>query len=62
MTKFTYDNTKNTSTMYMWFKPNCKYHLRVSYQETIDLRSRLKAADELVDKLRNLMSVYKKNL
>ena len=41
---------------YTSFELNCRYHPRVSYKEYIDPYSRSKAADELTEKLKNLMA------
>ena len=42
MTKFAYNNIKNTSIGYTLFELNCKYHLYVFYKEDFDphLKSR----------------------
>ena len=47
---------------YPSFKLNFGYYLHVSYKKNVDLRSKLKAADELSKKLRNLIAPYRKNL
>ena len=47
---------------YTSFELNCEYHLLVSYKKNINPRSRSKAADELTEKLKNLMAACKKNL
>ena len=44
------------------FELNCGYRPRVSYEEDIDPRSRSKAADELADELKNLMTACRENL
>ena len=62
MAKFAYNNAKHASTGYTSFKLNCGYHLRVSYKENVDSRSRSKAAYELTKELRNLMAAYRENL
>ena len=62
MAEFTYNNTKNASTKYTPFKRNYEYHLCVSYKQDVDLRFRLKVADELTKELRNLMTTHRKNL
>ena len=62
MAEFAYNNAKHASTGYTSFELNCGYHLRVSYEEDIDPRSRSKAADELTKELRNLMAACRENL
>lgn len=60
MTEFAYKNTKNASTGFTFFELNYSYYLCVSYQEDINLRSRLKIAKKLLLKLYELMTVYQK--
>ena len=62
MAEFVYNNTKHASTGYTPFELNCGYHSRVSYKEDVDPHSRSKAADELTEKLRNLMAACRENL
>ena len=62
MTKFAYNNAKNTSTGHTLFELNCEYHPCLSYEEDIDPRSKSKLADELLAKLWELMTVCRKNL
>ena len=62
MAEFAYNNAKNTSTGYISFELNCGFHPRVSYDENIDLRFRLKTADQLAIELEALMSMCKENL
>ena len=62
MAEFAYNNVKHTSIAYTLFKLNCKYYPRISYKENVDLRSRLKAADELTKELKNLMAACRENL
>ena len=56
MAEFAYNNMKHASIEYTPFKLNYGYHLRISYKEDVDPRSRSKAADELTKELRNLMA------
>ena len=51
MAEFAYNNAKNESTGHTFFELNCGYHLRVSYKEDINPRSKSKLADELSAKL-----------
>ena len=60
--EFTYNNAKHASIGYTPFKLNFGYHLRVSYEEDVDPRSRSKATDKLTEELRNLIAVYRENL
>ena len=62
MAEFAYNNAKHASTRYTSFELNCGYHPRISYEEDIGSRSRSKAADELIEKLKNLMAIYRENL
>ena len=62
MAEFAYNNAKHASTGYTSFKLNCGYHPRVSYKEDVNSRSKSKAADELTEKLRNLMAACRENL
>ena len=47
---------------HMPFELNCGYYPRVFYKEDTDPCSRSKVANELTEKLRNLMAAYKENL
>ena len=58
MAEFAYNNTKNASTGFMPFKLNCRYYPWVSYKEDLDLRSKLRIAEELSSKLKDVMVVY----
>lgn len=62
MAKFVYSNTKNASTGHTLLEFNCDYHLRVSFEEDVDLHSKSKLADMLSLELRELMTVCQKNL
>ena len=62
MAEFAYNNTENTSIGYTPFELNCGYHPRVSYKEDVDPCFKSKVADELTEKLRNLITAYRKNL
>ena len=39
MAEFTYNNTKNASTSYMFFKLNYNFYPRASYEKDVDPRS-----------------------
>ena len=62
MAEFVYNNAKNASSGYMFFKLNYGYYLQMSYKDDIDPRSKFKSADKLSTELRELMIVCKKNL
>ena len=62
MAEFAYNNAKNTSTGHTSFKLNCGYYSWISYKEDVDPRSQSKSADELLEELRELMIVCRKNL
>ncbi len=62
MVEFAYNNTKNASTNHISFEFNCGYHPRVSFEEDVDPRSRSRSANELAEKLRELMEVCCQNL
>ncbi len=60
--EFAYNNAKNTSTGHTPFELNCGYYPQASYEEDVDPCSQSKSADELVTKVRELMTVCKENL
>ena len=62
MAEFAYNNAKNASTGHTPFELNCGYHPRISYEEEVDPHSKLKLADKLSAKLRELMIVCQENL
>ena len=62
MAEFAYNNTKNASTGHTPFKLNCGYHPRMSYEEEVEPRSKLKSADKLSAELGELMIVCRENL
>lgn len=62
MTKFAYNNAKNTSTRYISFNLNYGYHLHVLYEKNVNLWSKSKSTDELAIKLKNLITICKKSL
>lgn len=51
MVEFAYNNAKNVSTGHMVLELNYGYHLRILYKKDINLRSKLKSADELLTEL-----------
>ena len=62
MAEFAYNNAKNASTGFTPFELNCGYHPRVSYEEDLDPRSKLRTAEELSSELWELMTVCQQNL
>ena len=60
--EFAYNNAKNASIGYTFFKLNCGYHPRVSYEEDLDPRSKSRTAEELSSELRELITVCQQNL
>lgn len=40
--EFTYNNTKNTNSEYIFFELNCTYHPHLSYKDVIDPHSKYK--------------------
>ncbi len=62
MVKFVYNNAKNATISHTSFKINYGYHLRVSFKEDVDPRSRSRSANELAEELRELMEVCCQNL
>ncbi len=62
MAEFTYNNTKNASTVHMPFELNCGFHPSVSYKEDVNPRSQSKSADELASELKELMAICRENL
>ena len=62
MAEFAYNNAKNANTGQMPFELNCGYHLCVFFKEDTNPCCRSKTADKLSTKLRELMTVFQKNL
>ena len=58
MTEFAYHNTRNASTNDTFFMFNCRYHLRIFYEEDLNLCSNSKSAEKLSSELRKLMTIY----
>ncbi len=57
MAKFAYNNTKNTSIGYTFFKFNCGFHSQVLFEEDVNSCSRSRLANKLADKLRELIEI-----
>ena len=62
MMESSYNKAKNTSKKYTHFELNYKYYLFIFYKENVDPCSRSKAANELIQELRNLVAICRKNL
>ena len=62
MSKFAYNYATNTSIDHTPFKLNCSYYLQIFYKKKTDSCSKSKLADELLAELRELITVYCKNL
>ena len=56
MVAFTYNNARNANTSYTPFELKCGYHLHVSFEKNINLRSWLKTADKLLVELQEIMT------
>ena len=62
MAGLTYNTTRNASTEYAAFELNYEYYPYVFYKENINFHFGSKVANELTNKLRNLMILYRDNL
>lgn len=62
MAELAYNNAKNASTGHTLFELNCDYYSHIFYKEDVNPRSKSKLAEELLIKLRELMTVYWENL
>ena len=60
--EFAYNNAKNASTGYTSFELNCGYHPYVSYEQDLDLHSKLRTVEELSFELQKLITVCQQNL
>ena len=56
-----YNNIKNANTGSTPFKLNCGYHLYMFYIENVNFPFKFKLVDELLAKLKELMTICKKN-
>ncbi len=61
MAEFAYNNAKNASTGHTFFKLNYGYHPHAFYKENLDPHSQSKSAEELVNQLRDLITICKEN-
>ena len=62
MTKFSFNNTKNTNIGHILFKFNCKFYLQVLFKEDIDLRLRSCSTSKLAKELKKQIEIYYQNL
>lgn len=60
--KFLYNNAQNISIDHTPFEFNYDYHFYISFEEDINLRSKLKLVDKLIIELQNLIIIYQDNL
>ncbi len=60
--EFIYNNIKNANINHTPFKLNCGYHLRVSFKEDVDTRSRSRSTNKPAEELEELMDVCYQNL
>ena len=47
MAQFANNNAKNANTGHTFFKLNCGYHSCISYEKSLDLRSKSRIIEEL---------------
>ena len=62
MDEFAYNNAKNANTSHILLEHNCKYHLQVFYKKDLDLRLKLRIAEELYSELQELMTACQQNI
>lgn len=60
--EFAYNKAKNTGIGHTYFELNCGYCLHVLYKEDIDPGFKSKSVDKLAVKMRDLITMYRKNL
>lgn len=58
MAEFVYNNAKSVSTSHIFFELNCGDYSSIFYKEDINLRSKLKLANELSTEFQKLMIIY----
>lgn len=61
MVEFVFNNSKHFSIELILFELNCGYHLKMSYEDESDPRSRFKTTGNKVAKFRELMDLCKAN-
>ena len=57
MTKFVYNNAKNTNTSNITFELNSGYQPCIFFENNTDLHSKSCSIEELIKKLKNLISI-----
>ena len=62
MAEFAYNNTKNATPSHTLFEFNCGYHLKVLFEEHVNLHLKSRFADKLAEKLRELIEICCQNL
>ena len=62
MAEFAYNNIKNASTSHISFELNCSYHLKVFFEEDVDLRSKSRSTNKLAKELKKLIKDWCQNL
>lgn len=62
MAKFTYNHTKNASTSHISFELNYYFHPQVFYKKDVNPHFQSKSINELIIKLRELMTICRENL
>ena len=61
ITKFVYNNIKNTSTKYISLEFNYKYYLYAFYKDNIHPQFKFKSVDKLAIEFENLIAIYRDN-
>ena len=62
MAEFTYNNAKNVSTSHISLEFNHGYHLWILFENDANSYSKSCSAEELVKKVKDLMSICQQNL
>ena len=57
MAEFAYNNAKNASTGYILFKLDWAYYFYISYEKSLDLRSKSSIIEKISFKLKKLMII-----
>lgn len=60
--KFVYNNTKNISNRYILFKLKYRYYFYVLFEKNTNFYFRSKLANEIANKLKNLINICQKKL
>lgn len=60
MAEFAYNNTKNASKNYTFFKLNCNYYSCIFYKKDLNICFQLMTANKLVGELKKLMTLCQK--